>query len=312
MTMNTPLPPDVRKNVPLATKTTYKIGGDARYYCRTADPSVIATSVTWAHEADVPLFVLGKGSNILVSDEGWPGLVLHLDSETGKSVSWSDNAVTVYGMTALNRLVKSVVDNGYSGIEELAGIPGTVGGAVVMNAGAFTQSISDTLLEVTCCDLQTGEVHTRSASELQLGYRTSILKVTREIVLSARFQFTEKTDKNTLEEKRCSILEKRKMKQPLDFPNCGSVFKRPPGNYAGTLIENAGLKGMRYGGARISEKHGNFIINTGNAKADDVRYLIVHIQKNVYEQFGILLEPEVIFIGSFRQPLFTPQHEELQ
>lgn len=312
MNTNTLLPPGIQENVSLASRTTYKIGGNSRYYCRATDVQEIVTAIKWAHKADVPLAVLGKGSNVLISDGGWPGLVLHLDSETDRPLVWNDNVVEVDGMTSLNRLVKAAVDNGYGGIEELAGIPGTVGGAIVMNAGAFTQCVADTLLTVTCCDRRTGELHSRTVNELQLGYRTSSLKSTHEIVLNARFVFKEQVEREVLEEKRRGIIDKRKAKQPLDFPNCGSVFKRPQGNYAGTLIEKAGLRGLRHGGAQISGKHGNFIVNTGSAKADDVRYLIVHIQKNVYEQFGILLEPEVIFIGSFRQSLFIPQHEELE
>jgi len=305
------LPPSfIQEHISLRVKTTYKIGGNARFYCRTTDSSEIITAIGWALDSDVPLSVLGKGSNVLVSDDGWPGLILQLDGEQAEHIIWNDSTVTVDGMTALNRLIKSVIEHGFAGIEELAGIPGTVGGAVVMNAGAFSQCIADTLEEVTCCDSRTGKTYTRTQPELQLGYRTSIFKKNREIVLSATFSFTEKLEKTGLEEKRRIIMEKRKRKQPLDFPNCGSVFKRPPGNFAGTLIEKAGLKGMTYGDAQVSERHGNFIINTGNAKAEDVRRLIVYIQKNVYEEFGVLLEPEVIFIGSFKQPLYFPRNEE--
>lgn len=304
--MTLSLPPFMEKNVPLDGKTTYRIGGEARYYCRGNHTTEICSAIRWAHENEIPLFVLGKGSNVLISDKGWPGLVLHMELSDGASIHWNKNRVEVPGSLPLNMLVKAVVENGFSGLEDLAGIPGTVGGAIVMNAGAYTGCIADTLSEVLCCNAENGTLIKRKAQELKLGYRTSILKKNREIVLKALFSFEDRCPTTMLNERRQNVLEKRKMKQPLGYPNCGSVFKRPPGNYAGTLIEQCGLKGLQYGGARISEKHGNFIINTGNAKAEEVRHLIFIIQKNVYEQFKILLEPEVIFIGSFKESLFAP------
>jgi UDP-N-acetylmuramate dehydrogenase len=304
------LPHLIKENVPLNGKTTYRIGGEARYYCCENDLTVICAAIRWAHENGIPLFVLGKGSNVLISDQGWPGLVLHMESSGETSIHWEENTVEVSGSLPLNLLVKAVIEKGFSGMEELAGIPGTVGGAVVMNAGAYAGSIAHTLSEVLCCDPEDGTLKKRKAHELQLGYRMSILKKNGEIVLNARFSFDDRRPVAVLNERRQTVLEKRKMKQPLEYPNCGSVFKRPPGNYAGTLIEQCGLKGLQYGGARISEKHGNFIVNTGNAKADDVRHLICVIRKNVYERFGILLEPEVIFIGSFKESLFVPLPEE--
>jgi len=295
------------EGVSLHDKTTYRIGGKAHYYAAPQSDEEICAVGNWSKEHGVPLFVLGKGSNLLVSDYGWPGLVLHIDGgDTVATLQWDKRSVTAPGGISLNDLVKSAADNGFSGMEELAGIPGTVGGGVIMNAGAFSQCIADTLVSVTCWMQEDGSVCTIAASDLLLGYRTSVLKGTGSIVLSAQFTFSKTDTPEMVNERRREILERRKAKQPLDYPNCGSVFKRPPGNYAGTLIEKCGLKGFTIGGAQVSEKHANFIINKGNARAEEVRSLIATIQKRVYEESGILLEPEVIFVGAFDNNLYTP------
>ncbi|MBN1576037.1 MAG: UDP-N-acetylmuramate dehydrogenase [Chitinispirillaceae bacterium] len=295
----------LREHVPLCDKNTFAVGGISRYYCAPETAEELREALRLAHGKAMPLFVLGKGSNVLISDHGWPGLTLHLtDASADRPIAWEGAAATASGMAALNRLVKGSVERGYAGMEELAGIPGTVGGAVIMNAGAFTSCIADTLDAVTCCDRLGGEPLRRRVSELGLGYRTSLLQKGGDIVVSARFAFSRTADPRELERKRKEVIDRRRKKQPLDFPNCGSVFKRPTGNFAGALIEKCGLKGERCGGAEVSVKHANFIINTGGAKAGEVRRLICIIQKRVYEQCGVLLEPEVIFVGEFEEPLF--------
>jgi UDP-N-acetylmuramate dehydrogenase len=295
------------EQVLLAGKTSFAIGGPARYYSVPESTGELLNILEYAHQEQLPLLLLGKGTNLLVSDSGWPGLVVHLtDRFNGGAVVWDDARVTVAGGVQLNSFVKSAVERGVKGVEELAGIPGTIGGAVIMNAGAFSTSIADTLVRVTCCCPDTGEVVKRSAAELELGYRSSRLRRTGEIVLSAEFAFRSTASSAELASRRREILDRRKAKQPLEYPNCGSVFKRPPGNYAGTLIEASGLKGLRCGGAEVSTKHANFIVNIGRARADDVRHLIYTIQKRVWEQHNVLLEPEVIFRGHFDEPLFTP------
>ena len=225
-------------------------------------------------------------------------------------MKWDDTSVTVSSTVTLNTLVEEVAAHGYAGMEELAGIPGSVGGAVIMNAGAFSSCIADTLDSVTVIDRQTDEMTIHPASSIGLGYRTSVLQRSGEIVVNARFSFSRVVDPKELDSIRKDVLGRRREKQPLDFPNCGSVFKRPAGNFAGTLIQQCGLKGLRCGGAEVSLKHANFIINTGGARADDVRHLISTIQKRVYEQFGVLLQPEVIFIGEFKEPLFSPPERD--
>jgi UDP-N-acetylmuramate dehydrogenase len=267
-------------------------------------------AVEWARKKSLPLFFLGKGSNVLISDRGWSGLVVHMISEGGdEEFKWRGKTVEVPGGMLLNTLVKNVTAMGCAGMEELAGIPGTVGGAVVMNAGAFSSCIADTLAGIDYYRRHQGTVEKVSAIHLNLGYRTSSLKISGDIVLSARFTFHRTDSPENLDSRRKAVLARRREKQPLDFPNCGSVFKRPPGNFAGTLIEKAGLKGIKCGGASISTKHANFIVNTGGARADDVRHLICTAQEKVYKQFSVLLEPEVIFIGDFTEPLFRPPEE---
>jgi UDP-N-acetylmuramate dehydrogenase len=299
--------PLFQEHVPLHDKNSYQIGGTARWYVAPQNELQLAEALRRARREDWPVFIIGKGTNLLISDQGWKGLIIHYaDLQGQENIRWNGNNVTVSGQTILNAVVKSAADHGCAGMEELAGIPGTVGGAVVMNAGAFSNCIADTLESVTCCSPVDGAPITRPASELLLGYRSSLLQKTGEIVTRACFAFSRSEDPILLDQKRREILDRRRRKQPLDFPNCGSVFKRPAGNFAGTLIEQCGLKGLKYGGAEVSTKHANFIINCGNALASDVRHLIHDVQKRVFEQTGIPLEPEVIFVGDFDEPLFSP------
>jgi UDP-N-acetylmuramate dehydrogenase len=290
-------------NIPLADKTTYRIGGSARWYCEPASADDVAAAITRAREESLPILMLGKGSNILVSDQGWPGLVINVSAAMNR-IEWDAATVTAEAGALLDGMVREAVHRGLAGMEELSGIPGTTGGAVVMNAGAFSTSIADTLVQATYLDMSDYRIVVAGKDELGLGYRTSILQKKEAIVLSAQFRL-HPGDAEKLGEVRRSILEKRKAKQPLDLPNCGSVFKRPPGSFAGHLIEQAGLKGFRFGNAEISAKHANFIVNLGGATAAEVRHLIVHAQRTVVEQSGILLEPEVIFAGAFEEPLMS-------
>jgi UDP-N-acetylmuramate dehydrogenase len=293
-----------RKNVSLRDKTSFRIGGAAAWYAEPDSIEALKKAIRFAREKSLPVLLIGKGSNLLVSDSGWPGLAISLLSGLN-STTWDGPEVSAQGGVMLDTLVRESIDRGYSGLEELSGIPGSVGGAVIMNAGAFSTCIADTLAAAEYLEVDSLLVDTLPADKLGLGYRTSALKQKNAIVLSARFRLIN-GDMLQLRERRSEILEKRRAKQPLDLPNCGSVFKRPPGNYAGALIEKSGLKGYRQGDVSFSSKHANFIVNHGNGSASDVRRLIVLAQKKVYEQEGILLEPEVIFAGAFDEPLFLP------
>jgi UDP-N-acetylmuramate dehydrogenase len=294
------------ENVPLAGKTSYNIGGAARFYAEPRVEGEIADAYRHALERGLPVFILGNGSNILISDRGINALVINL-SANFSTISWDgDRGVTVSGGFPLNDLTAEAAKRGLAGIEGLSGIPGTVGGAAVMNAGAFGTDVSKTLRRVCILKVPNLIIEEVPAEDLALGYRSSAIKGTSDVVLSAVFQF-EPANADQVISSRKQILDRRREKQPLNYPSCGSVFKRPPESYAGTLIESCGLKGFKIGGAMVSEKHANFIINTGKAKAEDVRGVIRHVQKAVYEKTGILLEPEVIFVGEFDTPLYTPQ-----
>jgi len=290
---------------PLWNKTSFRIGGTARYYCSACSADAVSEALRLCGEMDLRPLIIGNGTNLLVSDRGWDGMVISIAGEAeGPRMRWEDDTVEIWAGCPLSLLVKEAVSRSFAGMEDLSGIPGTVGGAVVMNAGAFSQCIADTLESVTLFDCAKGTVNRISAGKLALGYRTSALRSTGDIVLGARFRLVKQNDSSGLERRRLEILERRRTKQPLDFPNCGSVFKRPVGGFAGTLIEQCGLKGFSCGGAQVSEKHANFIINRGGATAEEVRSLIRHIQERVYLQCSVLLEPEVIFAGEFDTPLF--------
>jgi UDP-N-acetylmuramate dehydrogenase len=291
-------------NVSLNDKTTFRIGGAAAWYVEPDSVDAILVAIGFAREKSLPVLVIGKGSNLLVSDAGWPGLVINLSSGF-QSLTWNGSEARAQSGVMLDTMVRESIDRGFSGLEELSGIPGTVGGAVIMNAGAFSTSIADRFVSADIVDYESGNARTVSREDMRFGYRTSALAAEKAIVMSVRLRL-EQGSESTLRIARKEILEKRRAKQPLDLPNCGSVFKRPPGNYAGALVEKADLKGYRHGNVSISSKHANFIVNHGKGTAAEVRRLIVLAQKKVYEQEGILLEPEVIFAGAFDEPLYTP------
>jgi UDP-N-acetylmuramate dehydrogenase len=292
----------ITENVRLADKTSYRIGGPARYYAEPRSEEDISEACRFAAEKGIPLFILGNGSNVLISDAGFDGLAVNL-SKHFSALTWDDATAFVLSGFPLDDLAADAADRGCAGIERLSGIPGTVGGAVAMNAGAFDTDISQTLRSARVLKISAHTIETVSAKDLNFGYRTSAIKNSGDVLLSATFDFSP-DDAARLKSTRDEIISKRKAKQPVDSPSCGSVFKRPQGGFAGSLIESCGLKGFRIGMAEVSEKHANFIINTGSATAEDVRAVIRRVQQVVFEKHGILLEPEVIFLGEFREPLY--------
>jgi UDP-N-acetylmuramate dehydrogenase len=289
--------------IPLKYKTSFHIGGCAEFYSDVHSEKEIISTIKWASRRSIPVFIMGKGSNVLISDSGWQGIVINMSHFD--SVCWDNTIAKCQSGALLHGLVKQSVDHGFSGMEKLAGIPGSIGGGLIMNAGAFSQNISDTVDSITVFDIKSLRKRSLKHSDVEFSYRNSSLKNNKSVVLDATFCF-KMTSKEDVRKIYYDILKKRKEKQPLDFPNCGSVFKRPLKGYAGELIEKSGLKGFRIGGAMISPKHANFIINTGNATAGDVRELIAYSQEKVFRNYNILLEPEVIFIGNFNIPLFKP------
>ena len=291
-------------NVPLGGKTSFRIGGSCRYYCAPVNEEEISGACVWARQNNTPVFVLGKGSNVLVSDSGWNGLVIDL-SDKWTAIRWSGDSAECSSGALLHTLVKESVERGLAGLEKLAGIPGSAGGAVVMNAGAFGQSVSDCLTSVQFLSLPDGALKTLQAQDINASYRSTFFKTSKSIILSAEFRFS-KDSSGAAKKSFSEVLAKRKERHPLDLPNCGSVFKNPPGTTAGKLIEQCGLKGAKRGAAEVSQKHANFIVNHGGATAKDVRGLIVQVQRTVYEKKGVLLEPEVVMVGEFEEELFRP------
>ena len=286
---------EVRTNEMLAPYTSYKIGGPAAVWVAPGTETATGKVLALVNNFDIPLFVLGLGSNLLVSDKGWPGVTLYL----GANISgWHfDGPIArVQAGTRLLDLIRNAVDGGLGGMELMAGIPGTVGGALRMNAGAFGQEIAQTTLNVKGFRPD-GTPFAAERQDIHFGYR-QVPDLEGVVLTSGHFRF-KPSDAAILKQRMDDILAMRAKKQPLDFPSCGSVFKRPPGYYAGALIEEAGLKGERVGGAMISPKHAGFILNTDNARAADVHNLIRKIEAKVWQRFGVKLEREVKLIGTF-------------
>lgn len=282
---------------PLSNYTTMRIGGPADLLLIPEDKNDAVNLLTYLQENNIEFLIIGKGSNILVSDEGVRGLVINFAHGLNQ-LRLENEYIYVETGVIMSRFVDFCIQNRRQGFEKLAGIPGTVGGALVMNAGAYGCQISDYLVGVEV--IRNGVLIDISKEKLQFSYRNSSL--TNEILVSAKFYLTS-GDISEMQKTRAEYLRKRNLVQPLNYPNMGSVFKNPPNNYAAKLIEQAELKGLQIGDAKVSEKHGNFIVNLGNAKALDVIQLINKIRKTVYEKFKIVLEPEIKFIGFKHQLL---------
>ena len=287
----------VKTDEMIAPYTSYKIGGPAAVWAAPASEDGIGEALAILHEAGIPLFILGLGSNLLVSDKGWPGVILYLGANLS-GWRYDHTAATVMAGTRLLDLIQDAVDQGLGGMELMAGIPGSVGGALRMNAGAFGQEIEQTTVKVKGFQLDGGSFEA-GRNEINFGYRR-VPQLERVVITSGEFRF-KKTAAGTLKQRMNDILALRAKKQPLNYPSCGSVFKRPPGYYAGALIEEAGLKGERVGDAMVSPQHAGFILNTGMANAADVFSLIRRIEDRVWKRFGVKLEREVKLIGEFNE-----------
>lgn len=279
---------------PMAKHTSLHIGGPAQYYVRVTSERDLVETVRVAREHELPVFVLGGGTNLLVADAGIRGVVLHND---WSEASVDGTIVTASSGTPLAHVAALAARNGIIGLEWMATVPGTVGGAVHGNAGAFGKETKDDLIDAELMDLN-GRVWTATNAELGFAYRTSVLQGTPTIVVRARFKGAP-GDRATAVARIKEIANERIAKQPLAQPNTGSIFRNPPGDYAGRLIEAAGLKGTIEGGAMVSTKHANFIVNIGDASAWDVRHLIERCQAEVKEKFGVELRTEVEMVGEW-------------
>ena len=278
---------------PMSKHTTFKIGGKADIFITPKDENELIFAVNAAKEENVPYFICGKGSDLLVSDKGIEGAVICLNEMKG--ISFCGENVTVAAGQSVQSLCLEVQKAGLSGLEFAYGIPGTVGGAVYMNAGAYGGEVADCIVSVKYLD-KSGEVKIAAKEDMNFGYRKSVFQQNGGIVLSAVFSL-KAAPLEEINEKMNGFLARRKEKQPLNFPSAGSVFRRPEGNFAGTLIEKSGFKGVSVGGAMVSEKHAGFIVNTGGATSEDVKTLIEKIQEKVFKDSGIKLQREVIYIG---------------
>lgn len=283
---------------PMKNHTTFRIGGPADALALPKTPEEVAEVVRFCHEHAQPYYVLGNGSNLLVSDEGYRGLVLQL-YRNFNDIQVNGETITVQAGSMLAAVARTAYQTGLTGLEFASGIPGTIGGAVVMNAGAYGGEMKNVLKEVTVLTKE-GEVLVIPAKALELGYRTSVIPKNGWIVLGAVLQL-EKGDQEQILARMEELKEQRITKQPLDLPSAGSTFKRPEGYFAGKLIMDAGLRGFTVGGAQVSEKHCGFVVNRGNATAADVWELICEVKRRVKEMTGVELEPEVKLLGDFPQ-----------
>lgn len=275
---------------PLSKHTSFRIGGPAKVFCTPADAGQMARAAELCRTYGVRSCILGKGSNVLFADTGFDGAVLSTGAMTGRP-RFEENTVHADAGLGLNTLCKAVAARGLSGLEFAFGIPGSVGGAVYMNAGAYGGEMRDVLAGVTFLD-ESGAVRTLPAEKLELGYRTSVFERTGWCVLSAELRLSPGR-KEEIEAAMQELMARRVEKQPLEYPSAGSAFKRPQGAFAGALIQQCGLRGARVGGAAISEKHCGFIVNLGGATCADVLALADLVCKTVKEQTGYLLEKEI-------------------
>ena len=283
----------IRLNEPMKNHTTFRIGGNADYFV-SVNREQLPQILSIAKGDEVPVTIIGNGSNLLVKDGGIRGLVVEIGKDM-EEIQIHGNCITAGAGALLSKIARAAADAGLSGLEFASGIPGSLGGAVVMNAGAYDGEMKQVLLSAKVLD-KDGEEKTLSNEELELSYRHSCIEEKGYIVVEATIRLNPKEKEQIFAEME-DIRKQRLEKQPLEFPSAGSTFKRPEGYFAGKLIQDSGLSGYSVGGAQVSEKHNGFVINKGNATAQDVLTLIEDVKKEVYRQFQVELVPEVKIIG---------------
>ncbi|MCF6095990.1 UDP-N-acetylmuramate dehydrogenase [Thermovorax subterraneus] len=284
----------VKIDEPMKYHTSFRIGGPADVMVLPQNVDEIKKVVNYCGPRNIPIFVMGNGTNLLVRDKGIRGVVIKI-AQNFNDINVEGRTIKAKAGVLLSVVAKSALENSLTGLEFASGIPGTLGGAIIMNAGAYDGEMAKVVKEVMVMDFN-GEICSMKNEELEFSYRWCKLQTGGKIVLEAKLEL-EPGIYEDIKRKMEEFSKQRKMKQPLNMPSAGSTFKRPLGNYAGFLIEKAGLKGYRVGDAMVSELHAGFIVNTGNASAQDVLSLIQIIQNKVKEEFGILLEPEIKVVG---------------
>lgn len=283
----------IKEDEPMSAHTTFRCGGNTKLYITPGSIDELISVIKILRECDYPYYVIGNGSNLLVRDEGYNGAIVEVDSRISNINVIGEEIVADAG-AKLSLVAKAAMENDLAGFEFAHGIPGNIGGAVAMNAGAYGGEMKDVIVWVKAIDRE-GNIQTISVSDLELGYRTSKIAKEGMIVLQVRLKL-ELGNMGEIAEIMSLLMSKRKASQPLEYPSAGSTFKRPEGYFAGKLIQDAGLKGCRVGGAMVSEKHSGFVINYDNATATDVLAVIKKVQDTVKKEFGVDLETEVKII----------------
>lgn len=281
---------------PMKEYTTFRVGGEAECLVMIRQEEELARLIPYLNQIEQEYFVLGNGSNLLVGDKGYRGIVLKFDGPM-EQIAVEGTRITAKAGALLSKVAVAAKENGLTGLEFAAGIPGSIGGGVVMNAGAYDGEMKQVVESVRVMDCD-GQIATLDNDTMEFGYRTSIIKNRPFIILEVVMHLAEGNREQIgarMEELACL----RRSKQPLEYPSAGSTFKRPEGYYAGKLIMDAGLRGYRIGGAQVSDKHCGFVVNTGKATAADIREVIEEVQERVKARFHISLEPEVVFLGDF-------------
>jgi len=281
---------ELRVNEPMSKHTTFRIGGPAALMALPKTAGEAKAAVKTARELGIEPFFLGNGSNLLVADEGYPGFIIKLTWDFD-GIREVNRGLEAGSAVLLSRLSNALVGRGLTGLEFAGGIPGSVGGAVTMNAGAYGGEMAQVLESVTFLD-EAGEVCTLPVSECGFGYRKSIFSQRKCLILRARFRL-EQGDGYAIKARMDELAAKRREKQPLEYPSAGSMFKRPPGHFAAALIDQCGLKGLAVGGAQVSEKHAGFVVNRGGATCADVLELVRQVKEEVLRHTGVELEMEV-------------------
>lgn len=287
---------NIKTNVPLKQYTTFRVGGPADCLIEIEKEDQLIQVIRYLNIVEYPYFILGNGSNLLVSDKGYPGVILHIADKMNE-ICVEGNRIEVQAGALMSRTAKTAAEHGLTGLEFASGIPGTIGGGIVMNAGAYGGEFSQVVESVSVLDRQ-GQILLLDNETMEFGYRTSAIKnhafVVTKVCLKLAFG-----DREQIKQQMDELAGRRREKQPLEYPSAGSTFKRPEGYFAGKLIMDAGLQGYTIGGAQVSEKHCGFIINRENATAEEIHRLIHTVSDRVYDVFGVRLEPEVIELGEF-------------
>lgn len=286
--------PQLAENEPMSRHTSFRIGGTADMFVSVKNAEEIKLLTALAKECGIPYMIMGNGSNMLVGDGGIRGLVIQIGHDFAEC-EVNGTTITAQAGIMMSKLAATALRHSLSGFEELSGIPGTLGGGLFMNAGAYGGEIKDVVKSVTYMD-DDGEIYTINNSECEFGYRTSVFAKGGKYILSAELEL-EPGDAEKIKADMADFNKRRSDKQPLSMPSAGSTFKRPEGYFAGKLIEDAGLRGYSIGGAQVSEKHAGFVVNTGGATAKDVTELISFVKRTVWEKFGVELEPEIKLTG---------------